>query len=386
MSTSLSALRETTVLDQVVCNGKGARALAAAMRTRPLHVCLFSVCAAFAVPSAVCPGQAVVSPPENTTREGNSWSSDPFGNGVVPSKHLQVHEDVVGPRTITKLSFRPDDFALVPANSFVCRITLAEAPPSIDAGNPPSTIPQPLGTNAMAYPPQPVDWVAEPYIPGEPLPRRHSMTLTLPSPYQLNAGKRLIWLVEISGRTGSPGATLLDAVSGPASGFEHDVLYGVGCARAGSAPPMGHDLTLAVDFFGLTMDLQLEAVEAVAGQPVVFVLGVAPFLPGLPWCGAASGCSLYVDPILVDFPVLADPTGYARYIAGGMRLAASSFNLYSQAVALSPSSPCGSITSNGHQKYVALPTQAPPPVGSLTQLLLNTPVPAPRSGLVVRFE
>ena len=73
---------------------------------------------------------------------------------------------------------------------------------------------------------------------------------------------------------------------------------------------------------------------------------------------------------------------------GTLPMPTTSFNLYSQAIALAPAAnQLGLITSNGYHLYYGLATGTPP-VGSLTEdrVTQTQPVQRPHEGLVVRFQ
>ena len=326
---------------------------------------------------------AQTSPRENTRREGNSAYLEPFTTPVTPFRWLQVHDDLVGPRSIGSLSFRPDNRSNVGANVFTCRVTLSEAPPGITAANPGTNFASSHGANRIAHPLQQVSFAPSTYEPGELLPRRATMTIPLPQPYSLGAGARLVWDVEILTRIGPPSGDLVDGVRGSDPGMLYHFRFGAGCAHNSSAPPLSHALN--ANWNGGTVGVTMDAWDAPGSASVAFWLGAVSYLPpvALP---NAPGCWLHVDPLLVGFAATADPAGFATVNLGAFLLPGASFNLYSQAAALAPSAnTLGLITSNGHQVYLGLPTSVPP-VGTLSQSALAQPVPMPNEGLVATFR
>lgn len=340
--------------------------------------------------SAATHAQArIVSPAENTRREGHGLSYEPFATAATPYRWLQVHDDIVGPLRIERISFRASAYEDAHAATFTYELRLSQAPTTVNAGSIDSTFAGNHGTNYVEHLNQRGTVAARTYDRGELLPLPFTVTLTLPQPYLLGTGERLVWDLKITSRNAPFTGTAVDAVWQPDGGMHLPLRYGQGCARDGQSAPMTHDFPLGVDHFNRTLNTTFALYDGPATGVAAFLLASRPTLPPLLLStGSVSGdCFLHVDPTAIVLPAAPDASGTAILRLGILPLPrGAAFTLHGQAVAFAPgANASGLITSNGYQNYVGTPTTRPP-VGVLQQDLLNTPVPRTHLGLVVSFE
>ncbi len=328
---------------------------------------------------------AQVSPRENRTREGNHATFEPFSTPNTPFRWLQVHDDVVGPVTINSLSFRPDEGADVSGAVFLCDIVLSAAPTSVTAGNLATSFAACHGANRVQH------RVSGSFPPsqrraGMPLPREATMTLTLPAPFALANGERLVWQIDILQRS-QPGTSLLDGVRGSDLDELYGTGFGDGCAYSNQVANLSHAMQTGRNVNGINVTLDVG--NAPASGAAAFWFGTSAYLPPIALdLVRAPGCWLHVTPELSGFGLPTNGAGLGSLNLGTLPMPTTSFNLYSQAIALAPAAnQLGLITSNGYHLYYGLATGTPP-VGSLTEdrVTQTQPVQRPHEGLVVRFQ
>lgn len=328
---------------------------------------------------------AQVAPAENATAEGNWGYYGPFNSSATPYRWLQVHDDVVGPRTLTSLGFRSDEFMSIQGGSFDCIVVLSEAPAIVTGSTVQPTFAANHGANQKTFARQTVTFSSSTYVPGEPLPSQARFSIPLPGGYVLSAGARLVWDIQIVSRTGSPGGGLFDGVNGPDPyGTQRAFNFGAGCARNTQSNPMSAQLTLA--FTPPTIGIGMNVYDAEPNKPVAIWMGLSVYLPPVVLHPVgAPGCFIHCSPDLALPIGNADAVGFATVNLGSVYAPAVTFNLYAQAASLAPTAnPMGVITSDGYQAYLGVPTPTPP-VGTLEQVGLNTPAQYPQQGMILLY-
>lgn len=318
-------------------------------------------------------------PAAHRTRESNWASFGPISSSLTPYRWLQVHDDAVGPLTITSISFRQDAWSDLDPSQFDYVLTLGEASSLISAANPPRSFAAAYGAPPTVMPLRQANIAGNPHQPGMPIPHSALATLPLAQPFVLRAGARLVWELLIVRRYNMPGHNWFDAARGAEPFTQYGYQFGSGC---GATMALIHNANLAVFGSGtLQVNVSLDALAAPPNAPVAFWFGLGPLLPPLQLAGGAPGCLVHTLPILT-FAGLADRQGVANLNLGTIILPAVSFNLYSQAATLDSS---GLITSNGYHNYVGLAAPITP-VGTLFEHPGVTPTPLPNEGLFVELR
>lgn len=338
--------------------------------------------------------QPAVSPSFALTREGNTSAFFPFFGSTVPDEYLQLHDGLPGARTITSIALRPDGSRNNTANVVSGTLMLSNAPAGVTGSAPAPTFLGNHGANRSGVMNVNLNFPAQDYRLGMPLPRPFAYTIPLPTPFQSDASGSLVWHLTVTSRF-QIGSGYLDAVVGRNGAWNVAGGFGSGCKRNSTSATAALSTAMAPQWGAGTMTATLNAASMVPAQNVVFAIGVSstawqgmPLPLEIPGTRSApsGACWVLASWDQLVFGAVADGTGRAmvRFAAPEPR---SGTNLYTQAIGFAPNAnPWNFVTSNAVHSYLAPPVTSLAPVGFLRRSGAGSITIAPNNGYVVELR
>jgi hypothetical protein len=341
--------------------------------------------------------QAVVSPRNFTSAEGNSSDAAPFGTTATPYRYLQVHADLTTPRNITALSLRRDGGSpttAYPAYTIVVDLFMSSA--ATTASTMSATFDNNHGANKVQV--GSFLQVSFPATSGGAIPRPFEYRIPLPQPYAYNGQGGLCWEARLIAHQGSSTA-YHDMVGGSTTNSPMAVVnLGTGCRAAGRTSAVVFNGSSSMNWPQNSGTLNYSGTGAPNNAFGIIALGTnnqsyngipLPFeIPGT--SGGSSGACRIYNSFAFLFPALADGSGGYTLNVGvpatqefyGARLFGQS--LFADAAA----NPVGAITSNQVEHNWVPPFNNNLPVGRvhLSGSTGATGTAQNRYGLIVQFE
>jgi hypothetical protein len=343
--------------------------------------------------------QNVVSPAHFSNVEAPSYAYTPIGDQTVPSRYLQVFDDLTSPMNITGFSLRRDYSAggrtAWGAYTILCNIWCSNA--IVNAGTVNRTFDLNHGTNKAQVRNQfsPINIAAQTWSPPV---MGFDTVIPFSQPFAWNGSGSLAIEIGMTQSTLS-GTRYFDYVSGTSTNPAPEYLsFGVGCKTTGTTTTMVLNPSASMNWTTKVVQLNYSGSSMPRSALAYLMLGFSrtnwgplplPFeLPGT--AASPSGpCTAYVSGDII-VPVLTTATGtFSQTLqVNNIDTNLHGLNLYSEAVGIDQAANnWGIVASNATQHHIVAPWNVMP-VGNVYLQNSNGALGTaqPRAGYIVKFN